>query len=266
METQSDSELISANILRLIRLPDLISICNALLGFLAILILLTGGGGLGALKDALVVILSAAVIDGLDGLVSRRIERSLMGRYLDSLADMVSFGVAPPVAAFVFMSTYAHPVTAVCSAYMVCGMLRLARFDARGARATVAFTVEGGSDRVEDEDENFEGFPITGSAVFLASFMLLALQLCIVPPSSLSILLCVLMAILCILMTSRIRYENLRDIRIAIPLGCIFSSLILFYSLHSPLFIYPTAIITALTALYISSPAFYHPKSFNLTR
>ena len=231
MQMQNDD--LNVNILKLIKLPDLISICNALLGFLAILLVLSGGNE--ALKDALVVILSAAVIDGLDGLVARRIERSHMGRYLDSLADMVSFGTAPAILAFVL--TNDQLMTAVCSAYMICGGLRLARFD---AMATAG-----------DMDVDFEGLPITGSAVFLASFMLLALELHPVNPLFLSFL----MAALCILMTSRIRYRNLRDMRIVIPLGCIFFALILFYALHSPLFIYPTAIITALAALYICSPA-----------
>ena len=233
---------LNVNILKLIKLPDLISICNALLGFLAILLVISGGRALE--EDALVVILSAAVIDGLDGLVARRIERSHMGRYLDSLADMVSFGTAPAILAFVL--TNDQLMTAVCSAYMICGGLRLARFDAMaeaGATATGATT--------GDMDVDFEGLPITGSAVFLASFMLLALEL---HPVN-SLFLSFLMAALCILMTSRIRYRNLRDMRIVIPLGCIFFALILFYALHSPLFIYPAAIITGLAALYICSPA-----------
>ena len=228
MQMQND-----VNILKLIKLPDLISICNALLGFLAILLVVSGGRALE--EDALVVILSAAVIDGLDGLVARRIERSHMGRYLDSLADMVSFGTAPAILAFVL--TNDQLMTAVCSAYMICGGLRLARFD---AMATAG-----------DMDVDFEGLPITGSAVFLASFMLLALEL---HPVN-SLFLSFLMAALCILMTSRIRYRNLRDMRIVIPLGCVFFALILFYALHSPLFIYPAAIITGLAALYICSPA-----------
>jgi len=226
---------LNVNILKLIKLPDLISICNALLGFLAILLVVSGGRALE--EDALVVILSAAVIDGLDGLVARRIERSHMGRYLDSLADMVSFGTAPAILAFVL--TNDQLMTAVCSAYMICGGLRLARFDAM-AGATAG-----------DMDVDFEGLPITGSAVFLASFMLLALEL---HPVN-SLFLSFLMAALCILMTSRIRYRNLRDMRIVIPLGCVFFALILFYALHSPLFIYPAAIITGLAALYICSPA-----------
>lgn len=229
---------LNINILKLIKLPDLISICNALLGFLAILLVLSGGSE--ALKDALVVILSAAVIDGLDGLVARRIESSHMGRYLDSLADMVSFGTAPAILAFVLIND--RLMTVVCSAYLICGELRLARFDARAAEATTG-----------DMDVDFEGLPITGSAVVLASFMLLALELHLHLVSSL--FLSFLMAALCILMTSRIRYRNLRDMRIVIPLGCIFFALILLYALHSPLFIYPTAIITALAAFYICSPA-----------
>lgn len=234
MVIRRGSNINTDSILQLIKLPDLLSVCNALFGFAAILFVLEGGS---ALKTALVFILVAALIDGLDGLAARTVESSPIGKYLDSLADMISFGVAPAMVAFALLNSnlsYTHVVSAFCGAYVVCGMLRLARFNAKTVPQT-----------------DFEGLPITGSAIFLAAFMLMAIELEFPGYPSLLI---VLMGILCILMISRIPYRKVRDIRIMITAGIVVSTLFFFYAFYLPLFVYPAAIIVALTAVYICSP------------
>jgi len=241
METRNDSNINTESILKLIKLPDLLSICNALFGFTAILFVLAGVSvSKEAIKNALVLILVAAVVDGLDGMVARKVEHSPLGKYLDSLADMVSFGVAPAIVVYVLLKNFLHVTythvdvaSAFCGAYVISGMLRLARFNAKPFF-----------------QNDFEGFPITGSAIFLASFMLQAIEL----PYSFSSLLIILMGILCFLMTSRMRYRNIRDKRIAIPVGIVFFTLFFFYAFYPKLFVYPAAIIVALTAFYICSP------------
>ncbi|NQE45775.1 Archaetidylserine synthase [ANME-1 cluster archaeon GoMg2] len=235
MVIRRGSNINTDSILQLIKLPDLLSVCNALFGFAAILFVLEGRGS--ALKTALVFILVAALIDGLDGLAARTVESSPIGKYLDSLADMISFGVAPAMVAFALLNSnlsYTHVVYAFCGAYVVCGMLRLARFNAQTMPQT-----------------DFDGLPITGSAIFLAAFMLMAIELDF--PSYPSLLI-VLMGILCILMISRIPYRKVRDIRIMITAGIVVSTLFFFYAFYLPLFVYPAAIIVALTAVYIGSP------------
>ncbi|MGB2841950.1 MAG: CDP-alcohol phosphatidyltransferase family protein [Halobacteriota archaeon] len=260
METRNDSNINTGSIVKVIKPPDLLSICNALFGFTAILFVL-GGVSEKAIKNALVLILVAAVVDGLDGVVARNIGCSPLGKYLDSLADMVSFGVAPAIVVYVllknYLPDYAYVTLAFCGAYVICGMLRLARFDAAFERRTTPK-----EPRFETESkikEDFEGFPITGGAIFLASFMLVLIELQL-PFYSYSILLIVLMGILCFLMTSRIRYRNIRDKRIVIAVGLVFFTLFFFYLFPSlPLpFVYPAAIIVALTAVYICSPFAAH--------
>ncbi|KAL1922033.1 uncharacterized protein VTP21DRAFT_10675 [Calcarisporiella thermophila] len=73
--------------------------------------------------------------DVLDGRVARwRKKSSLLGQELDSLADLVSFGVAPAVCAFaVGMRTWAD--TLVLTSFIACGIARLARFNATVAEA-----------------------------------------------------------------------------------------------------------------------------------
>ena len=248
MGTENDSTINSESILKLIKMPDLLSICNALLGFTAIILVLTSVSE-EAIKNALVLILVAAVIDGLDGMVARTIECSPLGKYLDSLADMISFGVAPAIVAYALLTNYLQVsylyidvVLAFCGAYVICGLLRLARFD---ANASLESAQKGGR-------KDFVGFPITGGAILLAAFMLLAVEIHLSPYTCSSILIG-LMCVLCILMTSRIRYRNIKDIRIVIPLGIIFLTLFIFYICSLP-FLYPTVVILALTAIYICSP------------
>jgi CDP-diacylglycerol--serine O-phosphatidyltransferase len=233
------------SILKLIKLPDLLSVLNALFGFTAILFVLRKASA-SAIENALVLILAAAVVDGLDGVVARKIGCSPIGKYLDSLADMVSFGVAPAIVTYVLLNDYLHVYAyayitlALCGAYVISGMLRLARFDAKPF--------------FQKEKGYFEGFPITMAAISLASFMLVFIEL----PLKFYpyfFLLITLMGVLCFLMTSRIRYRNRRDKRIAIPAGIIFFTLFFFYAFSLP-FVYPAAVIFVLTASYIISPLF----------
>ncbi len=233
------------SILKLIKLPDLLSVLNALFGFTAILFVLRKANA-SAIENALVLILAAAVVDGLDGVVARKIGGSPIGKYLDSLADMVSFGVAPAIVTYVLLNDYLHVYAyayitlAFCGAYVISGMLRLARFDAKPF--------------FQKEKVYFEGFPITMAAISLASFMLVFIEL----PLKFYpyfFLLIALMGVLCGLMTSRIRYRNRRDKRIAIPIGIIFFTLFFFYAFSLP-FVYPAAVIFVLTASYIISPFF----------
>lgn len=233
------------SILKLIKLPDLLSVLNALFGFTAILFVLRKANA-SAIENALVLILAAAVVDGLDGVVARKIGCSPIGKYLDSLADMVSFGVAPAIVTYVLLNDYLHVYAyayitlALCGAYVISGMLRLARFDAKPF--------------FQKEKGYFEGFPITMAAISLASFMLVFIEL----PLKFYpyfFLLIALMGVLCFLMTSRIRYRNRRDKRIAIPAGIIFFTLFFFYAFSLP-FVYPAAVIFVLTASYIISPFF----------
>ena len=105
----------------------------------------------------------ALVFDVLDGRVARwRHRASPMGRELDSLADLVSFGVAPAAIAYaVGLRTPADQ--AILTYFVVCGLSRLARYN------ITAEELSGESDKVA----HFEGTPIPTSVVPLAAVLLL---------------------------------------------------------------------------------------------
>ncbi len=107
---------------------------------------------------AAVLVPVALVFDALDGRVARwRHKHSPLGRELDSLADVISFGVAP--AALAFAAGMRGGWDCVVLIYFVaCGVSRLARFN------ITADTLSAGGDKVK----YFEGTPIPSSVLLVA--------------------------------------------------------------------------------------------------
>jgi CDP-diacylglycerol--serine O-phosphatidyltransferase len=106
----------------------------------------------------------ALVMDTLDGRIARRRgTASPLGQELDSLADVVSFGVAP--AAMAFAAGMRGGWDALCLIYFVgCGISRLARYNVTAAG------LSGPSGKVT----HFEGLPIPTSLLLVAALAILA--------------------------------------------------------------------------------------------
>ena len=110
-------------------LPNLVTVAAMLCGFSAIVKVLAGD-----LAGASLLILLAAILDGLDGKIARMagVESEIGGQY-DSLADMVSFGVAPATIFYSWAAPYAAAPAMICSCiFLGCVGLRLARFNLGG--------------------------------------------------------------------------------------------------------------------------------------
>ena len=114
---------------------------------------------------ATVLIIAALVLDVLDGRLARwRHTASPLGRELDSLADVISFGAAPACLAYAVGMT--RPGDAVALLYFVaCGISRLARYN------VTADSLAGTSGKVR----HFEGTPIPTSVILVLLIALLAL-------------------------------------------------------------------------------------------
>jgi len=80
---------------------------------------------------AIIAIIVAAIIDGLDGRIARLIKgTSKVGKELDSLTDVISFGVAPAfIMYFWILNSLGKVGWLICLIYVVCVALRLARFN-----------------------------------------------------------------------------------------------------------------------------------------
>ena len=103
------------------------------------------------------LVLAALIFDVLDGRIARwRQKTSAMGRELDSLADIISFGVAPAIIAYGcgMQGLYDRIVLAY---FVACGVSRLARYN------ITAVALSEGTDKVK----HFEGTPIPTSIVLV---------------------------------------------------------------------------------------------------
>ncbi|KAL1852066.1 hypothetical protein VTK73DRAFT_9312 [Phialemonium thermophilum] len=121
------------SLIRALHLADAITEMNAFCGVMSIFscmrYLLSDGSSLGNLYAALGFLPLGLFFDFMDGKVARwRKKSSMMGQELDSLADLISFGVSPAVIAFsIGLRT---PLDHLCLTFFVlCGLTRLARFN-----------------------------------------------------------------------------------------------------------------------------------------
>ncbi|KAJ7452488.1 CDP-diacylglycerol-serine O-phosphatidyltransferase [Mycena galericulata] len=149
------------SLVRNFRLADLVTIMNGVCGSFSVFssahYLLTND--IDYLWSALSFPLAGLMFDFFDGKVARwRKSSSMLGQELDSLADLISFGVAPALLAFVVgLRTYLD--TVVLTAFICCGLARLARFN-----ATVALVPKDEAGKAK----YFEGLPIPSSLLLVA--------------------------------------------------------------------------------------------------
>ncbi|MFH1414063.1 MAG: CDP-diacylglycerol--serine O-phosphatidyltransferase, partial [Candidatus Omnitrophota bacterium] len=76
-------------------------------------------------------IIISVIFDGIDGQVARRNPiPSAFGKELDSLVDVVAFGIAPSVLGYVFIYDHFHVIAALLLfSYLLCSVLRLAKYN-----------------------------------------------------------------------------------------------------------------------------------------
>ncbi len=154
--------------LKIYFLPNLMTAGNLFCGFLAITRIVEAqvAPPYSHIREALFLILLACIFDLLDGRVARMGgKESPFGREFDSLADIVSFGVAPAflVHRIVLRDVFiTNPQIGwfIASVYLICGALRLARFNCLAVMPNQIASNE------------FMGFPIPAAAGLVASLTL----------------------------------------------------------------------------------------------
>ena len=170
---------------RIYLLPNLMTAGNLFCGFAAVLKIVEGAlleaaagsdpvaiakaADLAADKFHLAIwlILASCLFDLLDGRLARLGgNESAFGREFDSLADVVSFGVAPALMVYrIVLHEFERTGWIIASIYLICGALRLARFNCLAAADSVSANKE------------FKGFPIPAAAGLIASLTLFMLWL-----------------------------------------------------------------------------------------
>jgi CDP-diacylglycerol--serine O-phosphatidyltransferase len=150
------------SMLRSYTAADLLTIGNAACGTIAIFLCLdyVASGEQRFLWAAFVLLPTALICDVLDGFVARlnRTRQSRLGADLDSLADVISFGVAPAILGFTLGLRGGWDML-LLTYFVVCGVSRLARFNV---------TAEALADVDTGKVKYFEGTPIPTSIVLVA--------------------------------------------------------------------------------------------------
>lgn len=174
-------------------LPNLFTTANLFCGFYSVIASMKG-----MFEIAAIVILVAAVLDGLDGRIARITHTtSKFGGEYDSLCDLVTFGVAPALLVYNW-SLIAYGKWGWLAAFLfcVCGALRLARFNVQVGVM---------------DSRVFNGLPIPGGASVVATGVLLYYYLGGEGRfSELPVLLGVVAVSLC--MVSSIKYYSFKDL------------------------------------------------------
>jgi CDP-diacylglycerol---serine O-phosphatidyltransferase len=242
--------------------PSAFTIGNILCGFYAIINSVKGYQSLDDPAQAAQLFNSAAraiglafLLDGLDGRIARMTKAtSEFGVELDSIADVISFGLAPAVLAY----TWGYGSTpgldrfgwGISFFFLICGALRLARFNVM-ARAP-RFTVAGNTPKLDKR--YFVGLPIPAAAALLAALIHFNPRpLATYTPDrvqAFSLALLAMMALCGLLMVSTFRYTSFKDIgpRNKQPLV-----VIALFSLFALLtYVYSEYALLILAALYVA--------------
>lgn len=170
-------------------LPSAFTLGNLFLGIISILLAFNEQFGLAA-----ILVIAGMLLDGLDGRIARALNAtSEFGKELDSLSDVISFGVAP---AFIMYGVVLHELgwigMAITGIFPICGALRLARFNVASGNPNY-----------------FVGLPITAAGGILAT---MALYYKLIPGAD--VILPIAMLGLSYLMVSRIKYPNFKKVGI----------------------------------------------------
>ena len=142
-------------------LPNMLTLIGVCIGLTSIRFALSGEFHL-----AIVAIVIAAVIDGLDGRIARLIRgTSKVGKELDSLTDMISFGVAPAFIMYFWkLNTLGRFGWLLCLIYVICVALRLARFNINSNQES------------SWRDNFFEGVPSPAGGILVLTPLIVSLS------------------------------------------------------------------------------------------
>lgn len=165
-------------------IPNLFTLSNLILGVMSIISTYHG-----LYTQAALLVFAALVADGLDGRVARFFGVSSdFGKELDSLCDLVSFGVAPGFLAYVYwLKDFGIAGGLIAAFFAACGAFRLARFN------VMASVVKG----------YFMGLPIPAGGCAVATFVMLGMK-----PSG--VLFPIMVLVFGYLMVSTIKYPDFK--------------------------------------------------------
>jgi CDP-diacylglycerol---serine O-phosphatidyltransferase len=176
-------------------LPNSITLCGMLAGFVSIMFSVEGN-----FFYAAWAIMIATIFDGLDGWIARMTNtQTRFGVELDSLSDLVAFGVAPAIMMYHWaLYPFDRWGWATAFLFIACGALRLARFNVQTETAT---------------SKAFKGMPIPAAAIILCTIVVFHNpdNIPAVKPDE-SIIFPIITIMLALLMVSPFRYHGVKEV------------------------------------------------------
>jgi CDP-diacylglycerol--serine O-phosphatidyltransferase len=142
-------------------LPNMLTLIGVCIGLTSIRFALDG-----RFEFAIIAIIFAALIDGLDGRIARLIKgTSKVGKELDSLTDMISFGVAPAFIMYFWkLNSLGRFGWLLCLVFVICVALRLARFNVNS------------NQEPSWRDNFFEGVPSPAGGILVLTPLIVSLS------------------------------------------------------------------------------------------
>lgn len=180
-------------------LPNAFTVASIFCGFLAMILAFKGQGNPESIYRASWLIGLSMFLDGMDGRVARLTNtQSAFGLQLDSLADVVAFGVAPAVVIYQWaLADMGFVGVFAAFSFIACGAMRLARFNVQC------------EEDADDASNYFTGIPIPTAAGVLASFILMNIAFG-VSPAGMEWPIMGLVMLMAFLMVSTVRYPTFK--------------------------------------------------------
>jgi CDP-diacylglycerol--serine O-phosphatidyltransferase len=213
-------------------LPNLFTVAAIFAGFYAIIASMKGH-----YEYAAIAIFVAVILDGLDGRIARLVHaQSEFGGQLDSLSDMVSFGVAPALVMYTWsLAVMGKPGWLAAFIYAVCTALRLARFNIQAKKIDKRY---------------FQGLATPAAAAFVASIIWVC-SVYDITGEAVAVGMIVVAIVLGLLKVSTIRYRSFKDldIRNKVPFIAILMAVLIIVLISFD----PPDILLILTFIYVIS-------------
>ena len=205
---------------------------------------------------AVIAVIFAAVIDGLDGRIARLIKgTSKVGKELDSLTDMISFGVAPAFIMYFWkLNTLGRFGWLICLIYVICVALRLARFNVNSNQDS------------SWKDNFFEGVPSPAGGILVLTPLIISMTNFDYIQLNYDIIVPIFFIITSLLLISKFPSYSFKKITIQRKTTIfLLFGIVLFFGL---LLIYPFNIISisALIYLFMLPISFFHYQKLKKQR
>lgn len=216
------------NIIKMMKVADIASLLNAISGMMAVLLAYYQKPILSA-----ILLLLAVIFDAIDGPLARKYPSQtspIFGETMDSLADAISFGVAPSLIIFMLYDNILMIIPTIL--LVSCGILRLSRYN------TIISQQSGPT-------KTFIGLPIP-----VSSFMLSIILLSQIKNTYITL---IIMTIIAILMVSTYEYPKLKDKKILL-ISTILTIATIIIPINRILLNIPSYMLIILILAYVLSP------------